>query len=73
MSFFDEAKNKLEEVIGKVEHTIGGAVGDRAMSFDGESHELHGEAAEEELEGRERAEQAGTTETAEEPSADDPA
>ena len=44
MSFFSAAKSKLEEIVGKVERTIGGAVGDKAMEFGGEALEEHGES-----------------------------
>lgn len=47
MSFFDEAKHKLEEVAGKVEKFVGEARGDVAMQFEGEAHAEHGEALQE--------------------------
>lgn len=52
MSFFDEAKHKIEEVVGKVERTVGGAFGNTAMEFSGEAHAEHGEALLEEDEER---------------------
>lgn len=47
MSFVDDAKHKFEEAMGKIERTVGGAIGDSVLEFDGEAHEEHGEAAEE--------------------------
>lgn len=44
MGIFGAFRSKVEEVIGKVERTVGGAVGDKAMEFGGEAHYEHGEA-----------------------------
>ncbi len=44
MGFFGALRSKVEEVVGKVERTVGGAVGDKAMEFGGEAHFEHGEA-----------------------------
>lgn len=52
MSLFDEAKHKIEEVVGKVEQTLGGAFGNTAMEVSGEAHAEHGEALLEEDEAR---------------------
>lgn len=45
MSFFEQAKHKVEEIVGKVEETVGGAVGDTALEFHGRAHAEHGESA----------------------------
>ncbi|MEO6957651.1 MAG: hypothetical protein ABI137_12985 [Antricoccus sp.] len=47
MSFVDDAKHKFEEAMGKIERTVGGAIGDSVLAGNGEAHEEHGEAAEE--------------------------
>lgn len=47
MSFVDDAKHKFEEAMGKIERTVGGAIGDSVLLGNGEAHEEHGEAAEE--------------------------
>lgn len=65
MSIFDKAKHKVEEVVGKFEETVGAAVGDQAMEFDGHVHHEHGEAALENDEAREAAERAAESDQAE--------
>ena len=37
MSFTDKAKNKVEEVVGKVKDRIGGATGDRDLQAEGQA------------------------------------
>ena len=53
MGFFEEAKHKAEEVVGRVEETLGGAFGNAAMQASGHAHAEHGEALSEEDEARE--------------------
>ncbi|WP_153502711.1 hypothetical protein [Cumulibacter manganitolerans] len=54
MGFFGEAKHKVEEVVGRIEETLGGAFGNSAMQASGHAHAEHGEALVEEDEAREK-------------------
>jgi uncharacterized protein YjbJ (UPF0337 family) len=54
MSFFDKAKAKAEELLGRAEQVYGESHGDAAATVAGEAHVLEAEAEEEQLERRER-------------------
>ena len=50
MSFFDKAKAKAEELLGRAEQVYGESHGDAAATVAGEAHILEAGAEEEELE-----------------------
>jgi len=54
MSFFDKAKAKAEELLGRAEQVYGESHGDAAATVAGEAHVLEAEAEEEQLEHRDR-------------------
>ena len=53
MSFFEKAKAKAEELLGRAEQVYGESHGDAAATVAGEAHVLEAEAEEEQLERRE--------------------
>jgi uncharacterized protein YjbJ (UPF0337 family) len=49
MSFFDKAKAKAEELLGRAEQVYGESHGDAAAEVAGEAHVMEAEAEEEQL------------------------
>jgi hypothetical protein len=54
MSFFEKAKAKAEELLGRAEQVYGESHGDAAATVAGEAHILEAEAEEEQIEREER-------------------
>jgi uncharacterized protein YjbJ (UPF0337 family) len=54
MSFFEKAKAKAEELLGRAEQVYGESHGDAAATVAGEAHVLEAEAEEEQLAREER-------------------
>jgi uncharacterized protein YjbJ (UPF0337 family) len=50
MSFFEKARAKAEELLGRAEQVYGESHGDAAATVAGEAHVLEAEAEEEQLE-----------------------
>ena len=54
MSFFDKAKAKAEELLGRAEQVYGESHGDAAATVAGEALVMEGEAEEDQLDRQER-------------------
>jgi uncharacterized protein YjbJ (UPF0337 family) len=54
MSFFDKAKAKAEELLGRAEQVYGESHGDAAATVAGEAHVMEAEAEEEALDREQR-------------------
>ena len=61
MSFFDKAKAKAEELLGRAEQVYGESHGDAAATVAGEAHVMEAEAEEDALEQQERRTDEGGT------------